>query len=363
MFEVNLVPKIKFTALKAQHTRDFIVSICIIVCVVMITITAVLGVSFGVQKGVASSQKSDISRIEKEILQATDVNYVLTLQNQLTELAQISAEQPVFSRVMTIVSGLTPRFSGSTEPVIDWSDISYRAADQRVVIEASVKESVAPTEHFAALEAFQKTINAAYYDYGKYFDPNNEEIPVQYETIDSEQCLLVSGDLTETSPCGERGQTNPRYGQAYGVVVEPGTDPNECVTKPWQAICQEDVQATPPKVVHVYRDGQDYEGYHYEGECLEADGRTSRCKLVDQATIQTTEVSYGRSGNDVLVLRFIVSFNVAPEALLMHNQNVRLVDIPRQNATDSYMQINSSWFAERPEDCAPNDTVCQEANG
>ncbi|MCL2095086.1 hypothetical protein FWH13_03115 [Candidatus Saccharibacteria bacterium] len=354
MFEVNLVPKVKFTALKAQQVRDFIVSVCILANVVVVAVTVVLGVSFGIQRGISVSHSNNIQRIYGEILAEDDVNYVLTLQSQLQELGEIAQGQAVFSRVVGILTNLTPRDPEGV-PLILFSELAYRAAEHNLTIEAVAR----PGLDFAILEQFRKTIDAAFFDYGQYYGPDGLPVTVAHERVDTLRCLDISGDVSALQPCGTRGTANPRYGWIYGVYVIPGTDPNNCIERPWQPICENDVQATPPRVVHIYRDGQDHDGFFYEGECIEADGITSRCKLVESETIRTADIAFGRDGAGALALRFTIMFDLSPEALNLQNQNVRLVGIPRQNVTDSYLQINTQWFTARPSDCEPGDVVCE----
>ncbi len=360
MFEVNLVPKVKFAAIRAQRIRDLVTSLCIVASVIAIGICAVLGVSLGIQTGISAGQTARVNEVYKEILATNDVNQILTLHNQLKELDEIAQNQPVFSRILGIISNLMPTNPSTDERLVEFSELSYDAMRNTIRIDAQ------SSYDFDAGDALSKTFDLAYYDYGAYFGPDGREIHIAHEAIDTDRCLdgatlCNDAECDIPSLCGSQLQ-NPRYNEIYGVFVEPGTDPNNCVEQPWQPICTEDPTATDPHLIRIYRDGQDYGGYYFESECLQADGRTSSCKLIDIETVAFTDLSYGRNGDNVLMLRFTITFSLDKDALNLQNRHVQLVGIPRQNVTDSFLQIDSSWFSERPADCADDDQACQDKN-
>lgn len=77
-------------------------------------------------------------------------------------------------------------------------------------------------------------------------------------------------------------------------------------------------------------------------------GRTQQVPLA--SNLSTGDTSYGEDASGAQVLRFSLTFSYAPELLSPDSSNVRIVLTTTGNATDSYLGIPKSIFADRAQD-------------
>ena len=297
MFEINLVPQIKRDALKTQKIRNIVIFFCIVVGVICGVLLTIFGTTYGVQRAITTSRTTQIHENHEELLELGELTRYLTIQNQLRELGTIGDQKIVFSRVLGIVSDVVPRHPQTGMPTIQFTELNYNATNLRVSFDAQ------STLGFEALNALEATIARLYYDYGVYIGPDGNEIQIEREEIDNSD--------------------GTRRGIIYGVTrAQDGTE------------------------IRIYRDGRDHLGFRFVSECAAADGMTSSCKLIDDDSVSRDEVpSFEIDSGGTQTLRFKLSFNIDPGALNIQNRYVRVLGIPRQDVTDSFLQINNNWFA------------------
>ncbi len=80
------------------------------------------------------------------------------------------------------------------------------------------------------------------------------------------------------------------------------------------------------------------------------DNMTALTPLIVQDSISHSDVSYGRSFDGSLMLRFTVTFVLDAGVLDFNNKGMEIVAPTKQNVTDSYVQIRDDIFAERAQD-------------
>ena len=68
------------------------------------------------------------------------------------------------------------------------------------------------------------------------------------------------------------------------------------------------------------------------------------------SSISTSDTSYGEDSSGIKVLRFTISFVYAPELFSLASKNASVVITIKGNATDSYIDIPKSIFADRAKD-------------
>ncbi|MDR0979646.1 MAG: hypothetical protein LBM12_00600 [Candidatus Nomurabacteria bacterium] len=306
LFEINLVPQIKRDALRTQKIRNLVIAGCILVGATCGILLAIFGTTFAVQKAITANRTEQIKENHAKLQGLVqddkyDLQYYLTIQNQLKELGEIGQQKSVFSRVLGIVSDVVPRHPQTGEPTIQFTELNYNVTSYRVSFDAQSIYS------YEALNALKATMERLYYDYGYYTGPDGNEIQVEREDIDTEA-------------------DSPTRGIIYGIT-----------------------RAQDGSEIRIYRDGRDYNGFKFESQCLLPDGVTSSCKLIPDESVAddelpTLEVNSGGAPT----LRFKMSFDIDPGALNMQHRFVRVLGIPRQTVTDSYLQINNNWFAAAP---------------
>lgn len=81
---------------------------------------------------------------------------------------------------------------------------------------------------------------------------------------------------------------------------------------------------------------------------------TSNQSVALASNVSTSNTSYGEDSNGVKVLRFTISFNYAPELLAPASKDVKVTIANQGNATDSYLGVPQSIFADRATDIGGN---------
>ncbi len=79
--------------------------------------------------------------------------------------------------------------------------------------------------------------------------------------------------------------------------------------------------------------------------------------IVPDIPLSQSDVSFGRSFDGGLTLRFTVTFQLDVGVLAYSNQGMRIIAPNKQNVTDSYVQIRDDIFTERVEDETSNETT------
>jgi hypothetical protein len=328
MFEITLVPKVKYQMLHAQKIRNVVIFFSIVVSAIMIGIVIILGTTYGSQLAISAGRSREInaayvkivgcetagptvctSDIQKESWSTgqPDVTETLTLQNQLKEIGELTDGKYEFSRVLGVINDIIPRNSQTGNPTVTFSEISFRATNNSIYFDAQSREG------FVALEGLLKTIDRLYYDYGNYYNRDGQIVQVLREEVGAD-------------------------GMMYGVYVENG------------------------KEIQIKRYADNESGYYYTSACS-YDGKnylTSTCRLIPPESVSYSNVSYGRTTEGFLVLRFSIAFSIDNGALDFQNRNVRTVGITKQNVTDSFLQLNNTMFAARASDVDEKDLTDAE---
>jgi hypothetical protein len=312
MFEINLVPQIKRDALRTQKIRNLVIAACILIGTVCGVLLAIFGATYGVQRAITANRTAQIKENHKNLEDMGDLRYYLTIQNQLQELGEISDQKSVFSRVLGIVSDVVPRHPQTGQPTIQFTELNYNVTTFRVSFDAQSIYS------YEALNALKATMERLYYDYGVYRNSDSNEIP-SCDTAEATQCLVREDIDTDAN--------SPTKGIIYGLV-----------------------RAQDGQELRVYRNQEtNSAGFYFDSRCLEADGKNSKCKLIPSESVTDDELpTLEINSGGTPTLRFKMSFDIDPGALNMQNRFVRVLGIPRQTVTDSFLQINNNWFAAEP---------------
>lgn len=109
MVEFNLLPDIKLAYLKSRRLKRTIVSTSVILSIVFLAIFILLFLYINIfQKYRIDSLNTNINSYAKRINSNTNLNKILTIQNQLNSLPGIENQLPVTSRIFNYMSELTP---------------------------------------------------------------------------------------------------------------------------------------------------------------------------------------------------------------------------------------------------------------
>lgn len=109
MIEFNLLPDIKQQFIKARRTKRLIVSLSIIVGGIAIAIFILLLLYVDVfQKARINSLKNQINNSNSQLASNTNLNKILTIQNQLNTLPTIYKQLPASNRLFNYLTELLP---------------------------------------------------------------------------------------------------------------------------------------------------------------------------------------------------------------------------------------------------------------
>ena len=108
MIQFNLLPDVKKQYIKAKRTKRLIMSVSVIISLSCIGVLALLfSVQFAQEKNI-SDLTDDIQREISKAESVTDIDKILTIQNQLATLPGLHEERPEVSRIFSYLAGITP---------------------------------------------------------------------------------------------------------------------------------------------------------------------------------------------------------------------------------------------------------------
>jgi Tfp pilus assembly protein PilN len=121
MIQFNLLPDIKLEYLKAERTRRLFLAISIGVTLVAILILVILLSVTGLQKKHLSDLKKDNATDSSTIQNKTDINKILTVQNQLESLTNLHNMKPAASRLSNYLNEVTPASATISDLTVDFT--------------------------------------------------------------------------------------------------------------------------------------------------------------------------------------------------------------------------------------------------
>ena len=153
MIQINLIPDVKRELLRAQAMRNLVIFASIIVTGVAIAAVVLTFLFIGGQNLLMDSKDKEIKAKFTDLTKISDVDQVIVLQSQLSEISKVRNVSPNFSRLIAQVL-VAVKTDGNN--AVDFSGIGYDPATRTVTIEGQTGANV--PNGFAALEGFQKTI-------------------------------------------------------------------------------------------------------------------------------------------------------------------------------------------------------------
>lgn len=122
IFQFNLLPDVKIQYLKARRQKHMVVLASVVTIAASLTILAILiSIVFVVQKKSISDLSGDITAASSELEGTTDLNKMLTVQNQLKVLPGLHDAKPVATRMFGFVSQSTPTDASISRLNVDFA--------------------------------------------------------------------------------------------------------------------------------------------------------------------------------------------------------------------------------------------------
>ena len=121
MIQLNLLPDIKLTYIKAQRSRRLMLSVAILVSILAIVILLILLGIDGLQKKHLSDLNRDINSETSQLQNKSQISDILTVQNQLESLTALHAGKPAAPRLFDYLNEVTPAQVSITNFTIDFT--------------------------------------------------------------------------------------------------------------------------------------------------------------------------------------------------------------------------------------------------
>ncbi len=413
-YEINLVPEVKAQMIKAQKMRNIVLFICIVVSSVAIGAVVIL---FGIKSGqdiAMSNQDKRMSTMSKKMGDYTELNDLVTIQEQLNGIAELVDQKTVLSRVFGALGVMLPQ----GEDDVKLSELRVNLETSEIMMDGQADAQVAPLIDYRVLESFKKGVALTKYDYGRYVDIDGKEIPTHcinegdadgnaYKTGDSYYAwwdLTVDGCKAAPKSLQENAEMEFHYSadaevekDEVEVPVEELVAAGNVTVAPDGAVTIRDsvveartredgsqyyvrvdvkrvkVWRTPQftewfRAGHMQLDGNIDGIQHFVSACYKYSGTqvsgdqnvkwtsTNDCMLApDGLTIASS--ANGRDESDNLVLKFTGLVKLEEAFFSFQNKHMIAIGPMGQNVTDSYIQIGG-MFAQEARECEEGDSEC-----
>ena len=418
-YEINLVPEVKSQMIKALKLRNLVLFICIVVSAVSVGAVVVL---FGIKSGqdiAMASQDGKLETMSAKLLGYEELGDLVTIQDQLDKLQDLSQNKTVLSRVFGALGVMLP----AGDDVVQLSELRVDLSTNALRMEGQADARVDPLIDYRVLESFKKGVELTKYDYGRYVDANGTEIPTwcineagldgsayregdsyyawwdlstegcaavkQGETIDEEsEVQLVYSDSAQVESVEEEVPLEQLSGLNITVTTDENgnsvVDPESLAAAGVEMRVEGDVTRyfrqrvtrvkvwLTPQFTTWYNGGEmELNGAitgveHFESACINYSGvqqdnsvrwtSVNDCMLAPGG-LTIVSSSNGRDESDNLVLRFTATVEIEPEFFAFQDKHMLAIGPMGQNVTDSYVQIGG-MFTQAATECEEGDTEC-----
>ena len=418
-YEINLVPEVKSQMIKALKLRNLVLFICIVVSAVSVGAVVVL---FGIKSGqdiAMASQDGKLETMSAKLLGYEELGDLVTIQNQLDKLQDLSQNKTVLSRVFGALGVMLP----AGDDVVQLSELRVDLSTNALRMEGQADARVDPLIDYRVLESFKKGVELTKYDYGRYVDANGTEIPTwcineagldgsayregdsyyawwdlstegcaavkQGKTVDEEsEVQLVYSDSAQVESVEEEVPLEQLSGLNITVTTDENgnsvVDPESLAAAGVEMRVEGDVTRyfrqrvtrvkvwRTPQFTTWYNGGEmELNGVitgveHFESACINYSGvqqdnsvrwtSVNDCMLAPGG-LTIVSSSNGRDESDNLVLRFTATVEIEPEFFAFQDKHMLAIGPMGQNVTDSYVQIGG-MFTQAATECEEGDTEC-----
>jgi len=381
-FEISLVPAVKAKLLHQERVRNFVVFICILVaigCGVLIaalfaTRTALSVASSKLDNEIAcrigdGGGKNCSKYTGVPIMQTTNLNEMLSIQNELNTIGTLNKNKTKPSRLLPSSDKLVPD-AGNTAQVYSMLEIAlptdaeykFQTSEFEVDFDNSVLDyevvahAVNSNAQATAYINFKYSINGSYFDYGDYMrtdeDGNVSAIP---------SYCIISEKIVDGSIYGLYN----RYAKGCEVPMvdtkEYDEDGKE-IAKTYHEVdpiyirrsyaSAEDLEAyktgsNRSDNIDIKAEGEAPQGFFFESKCIQygADGKFDEAATLNTCPVATEEVE-GEDKSEVTdeetgehTISFKVSLPFTKEIFAQSSHNVVFFYPSRKTVSTSYRAI------------------------
>lgn len=156
MIELNLIPDVKREFIRAQKMRAIVISACIIAAIAAAGLMAVLALAvFGWQTFDNMRVSGRITEENNKLKNVPDLAKVLTIQNQVKEIAASHDGKSITSRIFNVLTATNPAQPNN----VSYSNVMIDTTGATVTIDAQSLGG------YQALETYNKTLAATEFSY------------------------------------------------------------------------------------------------------------------------------------------------------------------------------------------------------
>lgn len=121
MIELNLLPDVKQEYLKAERSRRLVATVSVLVTLGSVGLLVLLLLFSGVQSKNLSDLNKDIAKDSATLKRQTQIDKVLTVQNQLQSLTALHSSKPAASRLFDFLNQVTPSQVSISSFLVDFN--------------------------------------------------------------------------------------------------------------------------------------------------------------------------------------------------------------------------------------------------
>lgn len=213
-YEINLVPEVKRRMIKAMKFRNLMLFVAIIVVALSGGTVVVMASIWEGQNIAMSTQDTKLKKMSDKLKSYDSLSELLTIQKQLEELEEISSNKKVLSRVFSILGTILP----SGPDVISISELMVDLSTNEIRFDAQADAKVSPYIDYRVLESFKKGVALMKYDYGRYVDADDNEIPTRCIVETNADGNILMDEETKNN-------VTDKYIYVYWMKGKPGCDP------------------------------------------------------------------------------------------------------------------------------------------
>ena len=148
MIEVNLIPDVKQEFIRAQRTRNAVISFSILAMIIAAGLVVLLAVVLGAQRVSELVADNTIKSEYNKLKNVENINSLITIQNQLQNVTELNDQKIVGSRLFDVLTAINPQAPND----IRMSTVTLSPSDNQLAIEGVASNS------FTAADVMKKTI-------------------------------------------------------------------------------------------------------------------------------------------------------------------------------------------------------------
>jgi len=186
MIEFNLVPDIKIEFLKTEKAKRMVFSIAMIVGAISVAVIVLLFAILELQSHQITTNKNDIKKYSDQLTGTSDINKILTIQNQLKTVVTLYQQAPDVARLYNYLPQVVPANVTIGHLTIDFTANSLKITGSAPDLEtvntfadtlkfatytADQKSTATKAFTNVLLDSFGRDQTGASYDFSVTFDP------------------------------------------------------------------------------------------------------------------------------------------------------------------------------------------------